>query len=277
MKKTTYDVGGRPFYDDDIQTIQDEAQTAATAVFGALGRDCIVSGCTVAMNGATATIGAGLVYIGGEVLRFLGASGVTLPASLVVGAVTVLDERPYQTGVTKTCIQEQYAVLQPSIASGVPIYSGGGLTLQHVLRGAMWEVGDIKWSSLAMADYDASGKGLPGSIAWGWGLANGQGGRADLRGKFVATLDVDSVDYAAVGAVGGAASVALTVAQMPSHTHDANFKISDSGASFPFTAAHNSSSAANGSQITTKAAGGSEAHENRPPFYTLAAKVWIGF
>lgn len=161
--------------------------------------------------------------------------------------------------------------------SGVPVYAGGGLTLQHVLRAVQWEVGDVKWGQLVAANYDATGLGLPGTVAWGWGLCNGQNKTVDLRGRFVAGYDPDRADYGTVGTTGGEERHTLTVPEMPSHAHDANFRITDSGADFPFVAARNSAAGANGNEIITQSAGGGQTHENRPPFYVLAARQWVGY
>ena len=268
MKKTLYDVGGRPFYDDDIQTIQDEAQIAALAIYRALGRDCIVSGCTVTATGSTYSVGAGLVYLGGELLRFLGATAVSLPAGLVAGAVAVLDERTYQTGDTKTCIQEQSAVLGAA-GAGVPVYPAGGLTLQHLLRAAQWETGDVKWGQLLATNYDATGLGMPGSVAWGWALCNGQNKTADLRGAFAAGYDPDRTDYAAVGATGGEEAHTLGARELPvTSVPRYNGRITFSGGD------SNGFAAQDGGPTSF---GGSQAHENRPPFYVLAARQWMGF
>lgn len=279
MKKTIYAEGGRPFYDDDIQTIQDEAQAAALAIYAGLGRDCIVVGCTVAATGSTYTVAPGLVYIGGELLRFFGASGAALPAVLVAGAVSVLDERAYETGESKTCIQEQFAVLQAGTA-GVLVYPAGGLTLQHLLRATQWEIGDLKYGNLVAADYDLNtGIGVAGGPAWGWALANGQGKAPDLGGRFVVGLNPDSTDYATVGAIGGEAAHTLTIAESATHDHASGLKITDSkgDGEANFNAALVSSPDAKGKAIKTESVGGGQPHENRPPFYTMAAKVWIGF
>jgi microcystin-dependent protein len=69
-------------------------------------------------------------------------------------------------------------------------------------------VGDIKIWRGAIADI-ASIHGP------GWQLANGTNGTTDLRDKFI----VAAGGTYAPGDTGGAASVALTVAQMPAHAH----------------------------------------------------------
>ncbi len=274
-----YAEGGRPFYDDDIQTIQDEAKASILAVLAGLGHDCIVQGCTVAATGATYTVAPGVVYMGGQLLRCLGASGVSLPAALVTGSISVLDERTYQTGDTKTCIQEQFAEVVANATVGLQLYPAGGFTMAHALRNQVNERWDAKWGRLSTANYDSSGLGLPGTPAWGWALCNGQNGTDDLRKRFVVNYDPDETDYAAVGSTGGAAAVTLDLTQLPAHNHPSDFRITDSrsGDTSPFTAGWTSTPNANGKNITTKSVGGGQPFDNRPPFYVLAARQWVGF
>lgn len=74
--------------------------------------------------------------------------------------------------------------------------------------------------------HEAEGGGIPAgcillwsgaanSIPGGWALCNGSNGTPDLRNRFV----VGAGSTYAVGATGGADTVALTTAQMPSHNH----------------------------------------------------------
>jgi hypothetical protein len=55
-------------------------------------------------------------------------------------------------------------------------------------------------------------------IPVGWKLCDGANGTPDLRGKFIVGAGSAGAQYA-VGATGGADTVALTAAQMPAHNH----------------------------------------------------------
>ena len=57
--------------------------------------------------------------------------------------------------------------------------------------------------------------GSIGNIPAGWALCNGSNGTPDLQDRFVVGAGGDYT----VGATGGAGSVTLTTAQLPSHTH----------------------------------------------------------
>ena len=60
--------------------------------------------------------------------------------------------------------------------------------------------------------------GSTASIPTGWSLCNGSNGTPNLRDRFV----VGAGSGYGVGATGGAATVTLTTAQMPSHNHGAS-------------------------------------------------------
>lgn len=122
------------------------------------------------------------------------------------------------------------------------------------------------------------------SIPEGWALCDGENGTPDMRGRFVVGAG-GSYDP---GDTGGANSVQLTEAQMPSHSHSGstnttgshshsitrvtgsvssgNYSLSGSAGALSY-----SGSAGNHSHsITTNTKGGNQSHENRPPYYALA-------
>jgi microcystin-dependent protein len=144
------------------------------------------------------------------------------------------------------------------------------------------------------------------AIPAGWALCNGQNGTPDLRDRFI----VGAGSAYTPGATGGANSVTLTTAQIPSHTHAGSTgengwhnhsgttdvqgnhthsydaggftgEGSSGGTSSPATQntgvagahAHNLSvnhAGAHTHDFTTTATGGGGSHENRPPYLALA-------
>jgi len=104
------------------------------------------------------------------------------------------------------------------------------------------------------------------NIPAGWALCNGVNGTPNLQDRFV----IGAGSGYSVGVTGGEAFHTLSVAEMPSHTH--NFygpygtrgNIADDG---------NAISAMDIWTLTsgnvTYATGGNQAHENRPPYYAL--------
>ena len=61
--------------------------------------------------------------------------------------------------------------------------------------------------------------GAVSAIPSNWGLCDGSNGTPNLTGKFIVHADADASGTYNVGQTGGSASVTLTAAQLPSHTH----------------------------------------------------------
>ena len=142
--------------------------------------------------------------------------------------------------------------------------------------------------------------GAANAIPSGWYLCNGSNGTPDLRDRFV----VGAGSGYSVGNTGGAASVTLSTAQMPSHNHSVNdpthgHSVNDPGhfhttndyvarsgyaepRNFGVGTDGNANSSGNtntkttglvvnagGTGISINNAGSGSAHENRPPYYAL--------
>lgn len=128
-------------------------------------------------------------------------------------------------------------------------------------------------------------------IPTGWALCDGSDGTPDLRDRFV----VGAGGAYAVDDTGGADTVTLTEAQIPTHAHYVNLNtnttgshqhtynqtgINNIGVNTFATASANSSfttvltgaagNHAHNVQGNTNNTGGGGAHENRPPYYALA-------
>ncbi len=106
--------------------------------------------------------------------------------------------------------------------------------------------------------------GAVNALPTGYVLCDGNAGTPDLRGRFVVGGD-DGTNYA-VGDTGGANTVTLTTAQMPSHTHSYGVYRYNYG---PYTRIFGSGNSVFKSNVTSSSTGGNQAHENRPPYYAL--------
>ena len=111
--------------------------------------------------------------------------------------------------------------------------------------------------------------GAANAIPSGFVLCNGSNSTPDLRGKFVVGYHDGNGDYD-VGDTGGAETVTLTTAQIPSHKHTTNIDgqhviPGGGGSSYPYGGAGTYASRLFSMDNT----GGGGAHENRPPFYAL--------
>lgn len=121
------------------------------------------------------------------------------------------------------------------------------------------------------------------TIPTGWSLCNGANGTPNLQDRFIVGAGSDYV----VSATGGANFVTLDTTQIPSHTHRYAFAQGSSGTiNNGFGGISNVTDIGNLAELEqsggndgqtlkaftayTEAAGGSQAHENRPPYYALA-------
>lgn len=94
----------------------------------------------------------------------------------------------------------------------------------------------------------------------------------DLRSRFIVGYNPDDSAYNKLGMTGGAKTVTLTVDQMPRHDHKIIAKSTDlkSKSRFDDECYNWEIPDKPDEKRTTAPAGGSKAHENRPPFYSLA-------
>lgn len=176
-----------------------------------------------------------------------------------------------------------------------------GYTTANTNAQALKIVNDMITNLTITGDKIATGFGLipsGGIIMWsgsianipaGWALCNGSNGTPNLRNRFI----VGAGSTYAVGDVGGANTVTLTVAQMPAHDHSGITGDDSPDHSHTSTFIRDRSSGATGNAVfgdenyygteyvTSGGAsvrhthsidnqGGDQAHENRPPYYALA-------
>ncbi len=130
--------------------------------------------------------------------------------------------------------------------------------------------------------------GSVNSIPSGWALCDGTSGTPNLKGRFIIGYSATTGNYT-MGATGGDYSVALTTPQLPSHTHtmqtngnhqhymtevsrgdEGSSGSDDSVGSWNEGGAQKQTSFAGNHTHTINATGSNQAHENRPPYYTLA-------
>jgi len=101
----------------------------------------------------------------------------------------------------------------------------------------------------------------------GFALCDGTNGTPNLKGRFIVGLDTADTDYDTIGKAGGEKKHVLTIGEMPPHTHTYSRTVAGN------VYGDNSTNQEDQQQNTgsTGGVGGSTvAHENRPPYYTLA-------
>lgn len=104
--------------------------------------------------------------------------------------------------------------------------------------------------------------GTASNIPDGWALCDGQDGRPDLRDKFV----LGAGTAHAVGDTGGEATHTLTVEEMPTHSHRLSIGPLNTT---PYIATAGTNQNSTGTDFESKGTGGSQPHNNMPPYYAL--------
>jgi len=107
--------------------------------------------------------------------------------------------------------------------------------------------------------------GLIENIPSGWVLCDGNNGTPDLRGRFILGYNPNMEKYT-IGKYGGTEKHTLTVQEIPSHNHGA-----------PTIAGDNNTCVCKGGSGVcaskwdfTDGIGGSQPHNNMPPYYVLS-------
>jgi microcystin-dependent protein len=264
----TDNTGGFPLELETLERMQEAYQQLQA--FGALAGDkTIISGCKTI--GTTVT--SGFVYLNSELIYFEGGS--------------------VQTNII---VKEEITEVEHEDGNNKPTYFKRSVCFGTGTTAIPWS--DFKrvypmTSALYLDKIDMYAGGLD-NLPEGWHLCDGQNGTVDLRGRFIVGLDPTDADYNAIGKTGGEKKVTLTENQMPSHKHTGSTSSAgnhrhgfnndqaggDDGAGYlvagdtyrnqslnnaftKYTGTHTHT-------ITINDKGGDEAHENRPPFFTLA-------
>lgn len=278
MRELVFDEGGRPLANDDLDVLQTDLNYATTATLQGL-EPHVVANVALTQRGTTYDVGYGIVWLGGQLLKFNGASGITLPAEIVLGDVVVYDERAYQTGGTKPCIREQTTTIRAATTEAVPkirVTADGVLRYHKVLEKQFRQVGDLKACAAANAsEYDNVGRGKYGTASYGWAIC-GVPGTLDTQGRFLVGQNREVQDYQTIGQTGGAATVTLDTSQIPPHTHSTQVykSVTEQGDDGK---RRTTIDPGYRDTFTSSSTGGGQPHENRPPYVVVTYRQWIGF
>ena len=99
---------------DTLLGLQTEMITAVNAPFAALGYDLVLSGCAVTNNNnGTVTIAPGIMYVGGQTVRFDGAQNISADGSqaIILAAAVTSTPWPFADGSVKNLYSEIKAIV----------------------------------------------------------------------------------------------------------------------------------------------------------------------
>ncbi len=248
------------------------------------GENYILNGCEVIGNNVT----DGWLVVDNEILRFEGGANVLDTHIHIVedveNATYLEDLNNDNQGDSKPTYFYRKAVFGGAQGAAIAWDDLERYSPLVIQQKALTPVGAIvMWS------------GAVNNIPDGWALCNGANGTPDLRGKFVVGYDPGDNDYNAIGDQGGQKEVTLTEAEMPQHNHSGNTNVAGQhshafqlrqddfgngdGPSIQKNTPNNDegwqnfntqSSGNHSHSFNTNNKGGSQPHENRPPYFTLA-------
>lgn len=277
MKKFNFPGGGQPVNLTDIQDLHDEHNSILESLLLGVG-GCVLSGLVISGTESNATISAGWCFLDGEYVYLPAQAGVnfTSNSTQYIKKGTPVQGRPknFTTGGLKntriTTNAERVTVLPSGVDYiAMTFASGHSQSLAEVMGRKIIPIGTIQMAK-ALTDFNPT-TGL-GSGKWkGWALCDGQNGTIDMRGKFPVGYHSADNDYNALGKVGGSKNVTLTKNQLPAHDHTMPQYVDNSGGggSGSFNSGGNLRIVSGGVNATG-VEGAGQAHENRPPFYTVA-------
>jgi microcystin-dependent protein len=129
--------------------------------------------------------------------------------------------------------------------------------------------------------------GEPSRVPTGWALCDGNNGTPDLRDRFIVGYNANNPDYNQVKKTGGEAKHNLSIAEMPAHDHGEAGEHKHVvawgkgiGDNIGFAWARNQGGTSDPMNPDGRhkhaSVGGSQPHENRPPYCVLAYIMYTG-
>ena len=245
-------------------TVRGTAKFYGDVTFYGKTNDGSTPNMTLGCNGSLDTVGT---VVSGSVMAGNGnfRNDLAVDGDLTVGGNVTLNAT--QEGTVFTASQTVFKV------KSLEIVKGGELTVSGINPGVPVGVISI-WSG------DVS------SIPAGWAVCDGNNGTPDLTGRFVvgagssfgsSTANDGGQPYVK-GTSGGKREVALTIEEMPKHYHEhfGDDQLDTHATRVSDQPGYDASSSRSGSSAWFKttetggnSTGGTDAHENLPPYYAL--------
>tara|TARA_B110000285_G_scaffold212071_1_gene255308 strand:- start:1332 stop:2099 length:768 start_codon:yes stop_codon:yes gene_type:complete len=245
--------GGYPFDDISINYLQQMHNERDSFIQAVFGDNKIVKGAV--LNTQSNIFSDGLISVGGKLYHFVGGA-----PQAKISKKKIETKRQYEDGNQKKAfINEFYE------------FGENGTDAVDFSDLKRWYPNQPITKEIKYVGSTVTNATLPE----GWFIADGANGTDDLRSKFVVGFDSRDADYNAVGEIGGSKKHNLTEQEMPSHKHGMeNGAGGDDGAGR--VVAGSDYGIQDLSKAFTKQTGGSQPHENRPPYYTMQIIQFVG-
>lgn len=275
--------GGWPLKADRLQELQGALSIMQS--FGYLaGNFSIISGCEKVGTSTT----NGVVFFNGELFNFVG--GVT---GTNVKIIEQIISKEFKNGELKPVIIKRHV----TFASGL-----GSVTWASFKK--PMSILELQSRILPPKTNPQIYTGLVANIPAGWQLCDGTNGTPNLKGMFLVGYNPTDTDYSEIGKTGGSKQVQLSEPHMPAHYHvgttiasgehkhtgmvlkGSNSDNGDAGQYVITSGAEPNGNQPNSGETSwagnhshnfnTDMTGGSQPHENRPPYYTVAYIMYTG-
>lgn len=251
-------LGGYPLSQEDFDWLQTSYRNALAALANLVGDKVILTG--MVEGGGNVT--AGWISLNGELIPFA-AGAIGSGEFAVADTATPL---VFNDGNSKDVLYEKIAQFS----------AGGAYDYADLKRIDTLKLGLVPAGLISMWS------GSIANIPAGWALCNGANGTPDLSGKFIVGYKAGDADYGAIANTGGAKEVTLTANQQGKlkaramvddiggggTSAIAKLELGGVGYEVPRNGGSNQSSW--GTEIEAPLTAATNAHENRPPYYTLA-------
>lgn len=260
-------LGGFPATQYTLDYMQTAYREAITGLAQIAGTNVIVTG----VKNENGIVSDGWIVWEGELLPFKGG---LLQDTFIIDEIT--ESRRYNDEVIRTPYKFRHA----RFASGGNDFSGlirlsSFLSLQGVvstLEGKLEQLDNALRPNIVPPGVIMAWPFDVSDIPTGWALCDGQEGRPHIQGRFLVgagqalgLFPGDLNPAYSVSEIGGENKHKLTIPEMPSHDHDADYPSSEKFSGNKFDAAN----ANNAGKRKTSKSGGDLPHENRPPFYAV--------
>ena len=267
MNKLNFNqTGGFPMSTNILDAVQ-TAYSLFNHLGSLAGELVIISGCVITGN----TVSDGAVYINGELLEFKGGSVST---NVIIKEET--ESRVFEDGATKPVIYKRYAGF-------------GSSTPEKTFK---WEdfkrVENLIENTKKNADFEKRIKALenkkspvPIGLIAIWGkpasepIPEGWKECTDLRGRMPLGWNPDDAEFNQIGTMGGEKTRALTIAEMPAHSH--KVPVFARGSASGNAHGHPDDWIDDRRTVDSFSVGGNQPHNNMPPYRIIKFIEFIGF